>query len=471
MRRFAFQGDLIRPIGKYAEILTEVMRPDPGVKPIDLCCGLGFGKTVLAIQAAVLTLNIDGNQVGLFQEPDWDRVNYIFLPKWQKFVHPDLYTIQYGTNLIRWWNGSYLTYKPRVITGSRERARSKFRGIDFSFVIDDEAAIGFDFEQYQNTFARIRIDSPVRYYFTLSTPLVGPYGNFLKRGGNKIYRGRTRDNKYLLHRDPTYETRQRELMGTEQARRELDGELLALEGRIWKTAKYVADPGDPDYKESAWPNGNRDDEWTCFRPGEPWWLFCDFGSATGAFVVVQRREPYYRGRRLFQGAVWVAVADLCPRSDANASSAFQRLKAEFGSPIAVTGGADINTRSSSEGKTVSYFASNIFGNSPGIYTGHEDNASKRIQYDVLNYLICASNGERRFTVARDFVSLDLDSKRGVREMLIEDAWPADDKIRMTDFLPKNRENTVQHCRDALLIGAEKVMCPARWGLTKNPAAA
>jgi len=87
---------------------------------------------------------------------------------------------------------------------------------------------------------------------------------------------------------------------------------------------------------------------------------------------------------------------------------------------------------------------------------------KQIQYNRLLFLLCSASKERRFTIAKDFVSLDTESHRGVREMILEDAWPDEDKRRMSDFLPKGKDNVVQHTRDALLMGAAMIMSPPRW---------
>jgi hypothetical protein len=455
------------PVGKYLEILRQIMTPTRHVQQIDLCCGLGFGKTLLGIQAAVLLLdNVKGAKI-LFLEPDVDRVSDVFLDEWYEHVPPTHYTIDKGRRIIRWHNGNVLHYRARVITGSREQRISKRRGIKYSHVIDDETALQFDIEQYQNTIARIRAHCSHKAYITLTTPQVGPYGRFLKRGGNLIFKGRTRDNHYLLAQQPDYESNLRGLMSAEQARRELDGELVALEGRIWKTAVYDPDPSNTD---CAWPNGNRHDKWTSFQEGKPWWLFCDIGRATGAFVVVQQAEARHRGRLLFDEPVWVAVADLCPHKDANAMRAFQRLKDEYGRPQMVTGGEDINTGASTDGNTVAYFAQNTWGANIPIMPVNERQVAKSIQYDRMNFLMCSANQERRFAIARDFVSLDIESKRGVREMVDEDAWPPEDKRRQSDFLPKGKDNVVQHTRDALLMGATAVMSPPEWLHDANPSA-
>jgi len=427
---------------------------------------LGFGKTKLGLQISAMVMNMSPNQRVLFLEPDWDRINDIFLPSWEKYVPEDLYHHNVGKGRIEWWNGAYLNYRPRVISGSLSRRRGKFKGIEFTVVIDDETAEGFDYEQYTNTFARIRSDIAVdvRFYLTLSTPIVGEYSRFLKRGGNKIFKGRTRDNFYLHLIDPGYEQRQRRIMSEEQARRELDAELVALEGRLWKTAK-------PDV---PWPEGNRNDTFTKFDPSKPWWLFCDFGSSSGAYLVVQKTEPIYRGKRQFDGPLWVAVADLCPYNDASASAAMQLIDQHFGvkagynKPIGVVGGNDFNKRSDVDGNTIAFFAQLIWGANVNIYPCDEDVYNKRIQHNRFLYLLCSAMGERRFTVAKDFVSLDTRSKRGLLEMFDEDHWPPQEKQRMSDYLPKNPEIKVQHIRDAVLMASAEIMSPARWQHAKDP---
>ncbi len=447
-----FKG-LYRPMGRYKEILDYILRPSPDVKMVDLCCGLGFSKTILGIQAAALTMDSDPRHIGLFFEPDWSRVDKIFLPLWEKHVPEQLYTHKVGKNLIEWHNGAKMFYMARVITGQRDMARARTRGIPTSFVIDDETAIGFDEEQYQNTHARIREAALQRYYLTLTTPLVGPYARFLKRGGNKIFHGRTRDNHYLLLRDPDYEKRQRALMSHDQARRELDGEIVALEGRIWKKAM----------PEIPWPQGNRHDEFKEFDPKKPWWLFCDFGSSTGAYAIVQQTDAVILGQRAFRehNHVWVAVADYCPDEQADAASAFALLDAEFGRPVCVVGGADVDTRANTDGSTIAYMANQVWPN-VSIIPCSETRYNKLLQFNRMQYLVCNAFDERRFCVAKKFRSLDDRSKRGIREMLDEDQYPPIEKRRENDFLPKNKDNIVQHIRDALLMGAVSIMAKPRW---------
>jgi hypothetical protein len=459
------------PVGKYLEIMQCAMEPHEGVRQIDLCCGLGFGKTLLAIQIAVLKLDRSKKTRILFLEPDWDRVRSIFLDTWEEHVPPELYRHEVTRQKITWIpTGATLHYKPRVITGSLALKRDRRRGPEYTDVIDDETAIGFDRQVFTNTLARVRKKSDCRTYITLTTPQVGAYGRFLKRGGNVIFKGRTADNHYLLKHQPDYETNLRAAMSEQQASRELDGNLVALEGRIWNTTKYSEfDPDDP--KKDAWPHGNRNDIWTGFRPDEPWWLFSDFGSATGSYVVVQAMDPVYRGHEMYNGElVWVAVADFCPDLDASASRAFQRLKKEFGIPVAVTGGKDFGKTADTDGRTISKFASNIFGENVQIFPCDESVYNKQMQFDSLTRLMCTTIGDRRFTIARDFVSLDTESHRGVREMIDEDQYPPIEKRVLNKILPKDKDNVVQHTRDALLMGAVAIMDPPHWAKDNNPAA-
>jgi hypothetical protein len=449
MAVFSF-NELLEPFPKQREIMDATLAVEPNrVKQINLCCGLGFSKTVTAIQIAVLTLNYDGRQRVLFLEPDWDRLDTIFWPEWQRIVPEELYTVEKGN--IVWYNGSVLYPRPRVITGSKERSQDKYRGIELTAVIDDETAIGYDDTQRKNILARIRRKSDIRYYLTLSTPKPGAYARLLKTKGMMLFRGRTRDNIYLPE---NYEADLRRSMSKDEARRELDGELVALEGRIWKDADM----------ENAWPRGTINNRWNKFNPREPWWLFCDFGSQFGAYVAIQKMEV---DRFDHDPNVWVAVADYCPNDGSNAVRAFHKMDLHFGPPVAVVGGRDVNKESDTDGKTIAYMAGQTW---PGVHVlpCDESNSSRQIQFNVLSYLFCSANDERRFTIAKDFISLADDSYRGVREMIDEDAWPPADKRTIGQLLPKDKTNVVQHVRDALLNGAAKVLSPPDWRGNEQP---
>jgi len=447
------------PFPKQQKLIDYLFESAPDeTKQVDLCCGRGYGKSVIAIDIACRALSRSPNEIGLFLEPDWKRTVRVFLKKWKKIVPKELYALNKGEQCITWINGAMLFYGPRNITGSQEMSDDSQVGEDTTFVIDDEAALRCSSEGYNNRLVTVREPSDARFYLTVSTPRVGPYQRLVTSPGHVMFRGKSTDNPYL---PKNYVENLRANMSAEQAKRELDGEFVTLRGRIWKTAK-------PDV---AWPDGNRNDDHTGFVKDQAWWLFCDIGSATGAYAVVQAMDPIHNGVRIpnYHGKVWVAVADFCPNDDASASRVFQKMDVEFGRPNAVIGGSDMNSRDKVAGETVSYFARQIW---KGIdtYTTDESVYSRQIQYDRMNFLMCAANQTRRFTIAKNFVSMDAESRRGVREMILEDAWPPIDRRREGDFLPKNRNIVVQHIRDALLAGAVNIMAKPEWGHATNPAA-
>jgi hypothetical protein len=456
------------PHPKQQELIDYLFKPDPdNVKQVDLCCGRGYGKSNIAIDIATRALSLSPNEIGLFLEPDWKRVNRVFLRKWRRIVPKELYTINHGEQCIKWINGSLLYYSPRNITGSYAQAEDAQLGIDTTFIIDDEAALRCSDIMYTNNLATIREPSNVRFYLTVSTPRVGAYKRLVTSPKHVLFRGHSDDNPYL---PDGFVENLKANMSPEQARRELAGEFTSLRGRVWKTAKYQAyDENDPDTLDYSWPNGNRHDTFTQFDPKRPWWLACDFGSATGAYVVIQQTEAAYKGRELFPGPVWVAVADLCPEDDASASRAFQRLKTEFGFPALITGGTDMDKTDDVQGKTIAAEARQIWSN-VSIVAVSERTYHKRSQFDSMNFLMYSATGHRRFAVARDFVSIDEHHryKRGVREMIHEDEWPKREERRESDYLPKNKNILVQHTRDALLMWAVTVHSP-QWVYTNEPA--
>jgi hypothetical protein len=342
-----------------------------------------------------------------------------------------------------------LFYSGRNITGNSGASEDSQLGQDTSFVISDEEAIKCNPDFFVNTFNTIRVKSPSNFYIVESTPRVGPFKALITGKEWKLFTGTSFDNPYT---PPNYVKDMIKNMSRAQVRREIYGEFISLEGKIW-----------PNFdSQTLWPYGN------VFPGGynkdEPWWLLSDLGSASGAFVVLQRRSPITGdGRLLFDGDVWVAVADYCPQHDGSAARAFRFLRDRYGIPVSVTAGADINTRGSGEGKSIAYFAKQTFGENVTIKPVSERIMDKQIQYDRLSFAICDSSDQRRFCIAENFKELDPDSKRGVIQVMEQDEWPDKNDRVPGQFLPKKKEVIIQHCRDALLMGAVSTMAPPIWG--------
>lgn len=445
-RRIECEYNLGPPYPKQQEILSYLMTPEPGrTKLVDVECGRGFGKTTLAIEFATRAMTRDKNQRILFLEPDVLRLQEAFLAEWHRIVPTELYDIEYGKRRIFWKNGAQLRYGHRDIRGNKARRARMLVGPNISGVIDDEAAEGFHREQQQNTFNCIRLNCDILFYLTITTPFVGEYSRYIKEPGHRLFRGTSYDNVYLSR--SIIDGWIANMHSHDQVRREIYGEEVSLEGRIFKGAKIDAVGAEHD-PENRWPRGNVHWDFSCFRPELPWWLFCDLGSATGAFVVVQKAPG---------SETWVAVADYCSNDDANASRAFQRLDDEFGRPSLVVGGADIHTKNSVDGTTVAYFASQTWGNVP-IRAMGESFADKQQQFDILSRLIYTLDGTRRFCVAKDFASLAPETHRGVREALLEYSMRPIEERREGEFLPKGSDQPLCHVADAMLMGAP-VMAP------------
>lgn len=438
------------PYLKQREIIKAVFEPPYTFEPrrINLMCGWGFGKTFLGVDLAQLMLQCGLD--GIFLEPNMFLMDTVFLKTWRELIPPEMYTIRkkHWGGVITWIRtGAKMVYTHRAITAGVEHTLNRFQGLTLSFYIDDEAATGCNYSIHTSLRARLRAKVPFIRYITLSTPKMGEYTRIVEEKGSVMFRGRSEDNPHLPR---AWLADLREHMSIAQQKRDLDGELVALEDMLWNMVDL----------ENPWPLGNVDTQIQRFNPSLPWYLFSDFGSQTGSDVVVQRvtngigREPR-----------WVIVADLCPAFDGSVRARWNKLKQAFVYPPAgIAAGMDLNTRGMTDGATPAYFAQKVWGNIP-ILPVSEDRSSKQRYYDVASYMFCAPNGDRRLTVAQDLVNqeptsvLDVDSKRGILQMIQQDQWLPEDKRRESDVLPKGREVRVSHVRDALLNGTVQMMPP------------
>jgi hypothetical protein len=363
-----------------------------------------------------------------------------------------MYSVKRSEMTITLVNGSRLLMRSRHVDNP-SRGRDVARGLDVSFVIDDEAAEGFDLQAYTNISACCRRASKHRFYACCTTPRLNEYHDLATSSGHQVIYSSSRDNPHL---PDGWVDELASQMSQKQAEREIDGRWVDLEGLVWDA-----------WSMEKWPNGNIH---PCrFDRSKPWYLFLDLGVGNGAYIVVQRHKAELYGNEIFRGNVWVAVAQVTPVHDGSASRAFQILYQNFGNPVHVVAGADVHTRANTDAKTVAYFAEQIFGAVPITpITGWL--ADKQIQYDRMSYLISSVTGERRFCASEHLVTLGCDERhmRGVLELMKQDTWPENaGKVRGV-FLSK--EGRLEHIRDALLYGAVGLMHPPNFGKTGQLAA-
>ena len=423
------------------EVIRYLFTPERGVKIADLCCGIGYGKTQLCLDVFQLKLEQGPQERVLFFEPDLDRMNKLLVAEWRATVPRNLYNMNEGKREVHWHNGAIGYFQHRDIRTNKAFAADRGRGFNLSGIINDESAIQFYLELMVNLLGRLRIDSPNLFMLNATSPKVGPWGTWMKRDGHVLFRGRTVDNPYLKPSPKEYDAMLRENMSELQARRELDGELVALEGRIFPDVDLT----------TPYPDGNLNTVHDRFIDGRDWYLFCDLGSATGAFAGFQMMPSTE------YDPVWTGVFDYCPNHDPSAEAAFKRIKDEFGIPAVLVAGGDVNTRNSVTGTSARQMAKNVFGSDIEVRGMSEHIAVKEPAFNRLRYLQRSAIGVRRFTVAENFIELDTQTKRGVRQTLEEYAMR--DVKRSGEFLPKGADQPWCHCADAMIAGAGKLMAP------------
>ena len=454
------------PHPKQMQVLWELLKPphfqkgvgddDRVVRRVNLCCGWGFGKTQVAIDAAQAFLDWCPGMNVLFTEPDVGLMN-TFLEMWESTIPGELYK-RYGDprRVIVWKRtGNKMWYDHRNFRGSLTQTIKHFQGKTIALHIDDETSTDCSLELMNSISVRIRQPGvPVLARLTTTTPRMGDYVELLAQPDSVTITGTSYDNPYL---PKSLIAQQRASMSRAQARRDIDGELVALEDQLWPDVDLV----------NSWPIGNVDDMHPRFNPAYPWYLGSDMGSATGAYVVVQ---PVTNGMGNGQPR-WVIVSDLCPQSSGNVRDAFTKLRERFGVPAGVVSGIGMNTRADTDGATPAFFVGKVWNNQVDIMVANEDHISKHIQYENLSALFCAADGTRRLTIARDMLrdqhdplkaQLDRDSHRGVVEMIQQDVWPADANVSSRMYLPKGPKIRVSHIRDALLELGVMVMSPPEW---------
>jgi hypothetical protein len=441
------------PHSKQQNLISYILQPDEQVKLVDLCCGRGFGKSFFAIYLATMALSRGPNECGLFLEPDWKRVRRVFLGTWQQIVPRRLYVLNKSEQCITWLpTGARLYYGPRNITGAMGATDDAQLGQNLTFIIDDEAALRCSHMMYLNNLATIREQSSARFYLTLSTPRVGEYSRLITSDGHKLFRGTSADNPYL---PDDYVENLVSKMSPQMARREIYGEMVSLEGRIWEHWEETDwDLRLKRYKTSNWPLGNvhphKHDH------DKPYFLFLDLGSRTSAWSIVQAVDPIFGGKRMWQhDPVWVATAEYTPNREGSAEAMFRRINADYGRPAVIVAGHDMTTGDSASGKTAQYFATTQWG---GVQTKIVKGwiADKEIQHSRMSGMIHNTKNERRFCISQYFKSHD-DTKRGLRELMLEDTW-CDTNYRgksTKNGMPK--EGRLEHIRDALLYGTVGMM--------------
>lgn len=391
------------------KIIEWALRPSPKIKIGHLVCGRGYGKSICAVLVAFMALARGPGEIVLFLEPDWNRINTVFLKKWRKIVPKELYTINKDERRIEMIWGAQLYYRPRNVTGSVSSSDDANLGQDVTGVIDDEAALRCSRMFFVNTFATLREPSPARFYLTLTTPRLGPYNELIMSPGHTVFRGSSYDNPY---NPDGYADEIAGNMSSEQIRRDVYGESVSLEGMLWPMCDLSP--------EKRWPNNNIDSE--KFVRGKPYLLAGDIGVRSSWYVIQS-----FPGRECIVGQYHP--------DKGNASEDVEFLLRKYGQPVKIIIGIDAETHSQVTGESAVIVMRRAL-NKCGMHSQvpvdwpKGEYVDKMIQRDALTRLL-----EKRFlTVAESAIDLDknkakfLDGnrERDFKHMILGDEWPGRD---------------------------------------------
>lgn len=403
--------------------------------------GRGGGKTLaLVLQVLRVCLDEPGTR-GAVLSPTYGKLRDIFLSAWIDIIPRELYKLNRSEMTIQLCNGSFVYLRSRHVENP-SRGKVALKGLDISWVVDDEAAEGFDIETTTNSMACCRRPGRHRFYCCVTTPLLNDYYKFATKRGHKIVYSSSFDNPYISRKFIEDLEKQ---MSPQQARREIYGEWVELEGLVWNT-----------WKNELWPNGNIHKH--VFDPSYPWFLWMDIGVGNGAYLVVQSIPAERFGQTVYDGNVWIIVAQLMPERDGSVSRALQRLHS-YGNPSIVVVGADINTRSQGDARTPMYFANQAYPGTP-VHPIDGWMSNKQIQYDRVSAMILDVRGERRLCVSEDIHTIGGETGRGIMELVQQDTWPENSGKVRGQFLAK--DGRLEHVRDALLYGCVHTS-PASFG--------
>lgn len=418
---------------KHIAIIREVFRPEVATKIINVCCGIAFGKSTLAVIIASIILEMIPGSMVLFLEPDYSRINSVFWAEWKKWIPSEKYKWNSTTREITWYTdggkASTLILRARWVTGNTDTSSDLGRGPNLTAIIDDESAIGFNLELAQNLLGRLRRNDPISVYIDFSTPKVGQYGDWLAAPGHVLFRGKTSDNAANLR--PGFVERTAAQMSPNQRRRELDGELIALEGRIW----------------TAWDDVQNLSDAT-FQPGKPFILAGDIGVISSWLII-----------QIF-GNEETIVGEYHP-DDGGTARDITFIVGKYGVPAKIITGHDLTTRNVGTGlQTIIEIKSVLskLGKSttmPMVSPRDVDPAymDKGLQFQAAETAIY----QRRLKLSRSLVEknmvpsryIDGNHGRSFIKMIQQDSWPKPGKAGFF-IKDKGRGSGIEDVRDAFL---------------------
>ena len=415
--------------------------------------GRGYGKSVLAIVIAAIQAFRKKKQRIMITYPsakDADRVGKVKL----KEILPE--------NSYFWWEsknlaqirstGSQIMLVTRWTKGAT-RERPTGRGDTVHLLIHDEAAIDKNPSVIHNFNATVRGPGAMGVVY-VTTPQIGwlksecdkfgigdctwgiHRGTKVERdpvsGKQKVVKAaalyaRTMDNPYggeELHMTMLAD------LDSAKAAQELDGQWVALSGRLWD-----------NWSDAKWPNGNIISY--KFDRNQPWILGCDLGGNKSSWVAFQQmRIPGQLHPVHVITHEWQLNANQAPTDEAIKFIGSQ-MPTE---PLMVCAGHDVTSRNTmTNSRTPQWFIKTHWPHAQvkGIFGPALQDPS--VRHAQMRAWICSAENRRTLCIADSMMSYD-EQGRGVKRVIEQDCWPDEYAAKNSFFV---KDGVLEHCRDAL----------------------
>jgi hypothetical protein len=428
------------PHPKQIELWELGLRSVPGVNIFNAVWGRGTGKTAIAavfLYHAATTFN--RGLPHLWTSPTYRDCLDTFMRTWADVIPPECYTFHKADMMIDIHDGGgTIDVRSRQIDNTK---KEPFRGPTYAGGWLDEPAKDKDDKAWGLILACMRHPRAGQLFLGSSTtPKLGWYHNkIVDIGQDNVVYATSYDNPYI---SPDWVDALLDDYTPEFARQEIYAEWISQQSRAWDNADL----------SKRWPDGNLHTHEHDFD--KPFILMCDIGVKSAWLVCqwAEDRSRYASIGRPRRSDVLVATAEYTP-NDGDTDRMVSRIQADYGIPQRVIVGADVNTRSVTDGSTsATMFASRGWHNVQPI-TGHL--RDKQMQYMAAKRTLRNARGYRLFCVSEQLKSHDKTprNQRGIIEVLNQDAWP-ENTIRTGEFLPKDKNTGVglEDMRDAWMYG-------------------
>lgn len=408
----------------------------PGIKFYDFCCGRASGKTV-GIVLLILQMCIEEPGIKiLVLSPTYRKLKDNVLTIWRELLPRELYKYRSSDDMITFVNGSKIFLRSRSVDNPT-KGQDATRGLTVSCCISDEASEKFSMIEYTTALACIRKKSKFNCFITCSTPALNDYIGLVTSPNHKLYTFFTTSNPHLPE---GFISSAKDSMSPMEFAREFEASFATIGNKVW-----------PTFSTKDFYLGGNIIKYQHDK-SMPFILSMDIGSAHASYIIWQQANVDGILRTIVTGEYEPKLEE-----DSSVKRILEKVYMDYGTPIRVIGGNDLNTRSSQDNSTGLYFIRQMFGGVP-VSMPHDKARNKLVQYDCTNAMVCNGAGERRLLVADSMASYDPE-KRGVLKLFEMDTFP--EKVSGHEIFGKGPNYPLEHVRDNVFYAVATYFNPPR----------